>query len=245
MTLLFSYAHPDDESFSGAGLARRCIADGDQVVLVTATLGQEGSAGEPPVCSRADLPGCRERELREAANIVGISELHLLGYHDRALAEVDPAEIRGRLVTLIRRHRPEIVLTFDPNGFNRHPDHVAISRFTADAIACAADPRWLPDAGPAHRVQRLLWTPPLSPAQTARVPDLTIEPGIDFIIDVRAWKDLKAAALRAHRTQHLSVDKHFFSQPDIDAILSVETYRHAWGPPLEPRPAADVRQGMA
>jgi N-acetylglucosamine malate deacetylase 2 len=244
MTLLFCFAHPDDESFAAAGLACVCRAAGDRVVLLTATRGESGSAGRPPLCTREELPERREWELRKAADLLGITDVVLLDYQDRTLAGVDPADVRSRLVRLIRQHRPAIVLTFDPNGFNRHVDHIAISRFTSDAIAAADDPRWLPDAGPAHQVGRLLWTPPPSPADANRASTLDTQPGVDFVVDTSAWKEVKAAALRAHETQHESVETRFFSQAEVDQILSVETFRHAWGPPLASRPARNVRAGL-
>ena len=244
-TLLFSFAHPDDESFSGAGLACWCLARSIRVVLVCATRGDRGRPGDAAISGApADVAAAREQELREAARIIGIPHVHQLGYRDRELADVDPGEIRGTLVAHIRRYRPEVVVTFDPNGFNRHPDHVAISRFTADAIAAAADSRWVPDAGPAHAVRRLLWTPPIAPWEAARSPDVTAEPGADFIVDIAEWSARKAEALRAHRTQHESVDKHFFSQPDLDRILAVELYRHAWGPAPGARPSPDIFAGI-
>ena len=114
---------------------------GSGVVLETATRGERGKRGQPPVCTEDELPACREKELREAAAIIGFHELHLLDYRDRELAGAPVDEMRRTLVPLIRRLRPAVVITFDPNGFNAHPDHVAISRFTSDAIAAAADPR--------------------------------------------------------------------------------------------------------
>ena len=56
------------------------------------------------------------------------------------------------------------------------------------------------------------------------------------LIDISNYRDTKAAALRAHRTQHVSIDRHFFDLPDVDRILSVETFRQAFGPPLSKRP---------
>jgi LmbE family N-acetylglucosaminyl deacetylase len=210
------------------------------VVLACATRGEAGHAGDPEVSGApADLGAVRERELREAARIAGIDAVHFLGYRDRQLADADPAAIRRQLVERLRADRPEVVVTFDPNGFNRHPDHVAISRFTSDAIAAAADPRWESDLGAAHAVQRLLWTPPIAPWDAARSPDPAREPGADFVLDVRRWRDRKTAALRAHRTQHRSVTRHFFDQPDVDRILAFEIYRQAFGPPLASRPADD------
>lgn len=250
--ILFCFAHPDDESFSGAGTAMKYAAAGVRTVLVTATLGERGKMGDPPVCTPEELPACRERELREAARIIGFDELHLLGYRDRELADAPPDEIRRTLVSIIRGVRPSVVLTFDANGFNVHPDHVAISRFTSDAIAAAEDPRWHADTGEPHTVSRLLWTPPIAPwdgaARDASSTGLTRPmgevPGIDFVIDVSAWRERRAAALRAHRSQHLSVNRYFFNQPDVNRILDREFWRHAWGPPLQSRPAHDIFDGM-
>ena len=63
-TLLYSFAHPDDESFSGAGTAMKYAARGVRTILVTATLGERGKTGDPAICTVAELPGVRERELR-------------------------------------------------------------------------------------------------------------------------------------------------------------------------------------
>jgi N-acetylglucosamine malate deacetylase 2 len=244
-TLLFCLAHPDDESFSGVGLASWCLARGVRVVLLCATRGEAGKAGDAAVSGAPkDIAAAREKELRDAARIVGIEHVHLLGYRDRELADAPPQEIARKIVARLREYRPQVVVTFDPNGFNRHPDHIAISRFTMDAVAAAADPRWFPDLGLPHRVERVLWTPPLPPWEIARAKDVAGEPGADFVIDISQWREQKAGALRAHRTQHQSVDKHFFDQPDVDRVLARETYRQAWGPVLHQRPSADVFESL-
>lgn len=240
MTLLFSFAHPDDESFSGAGTAMKYAAAGARIVLVTATLGERGKRGEPPVCAPDEIASTREGELREAARIIGFDALHLLGYRDRELADAPPDAIRRALVDIIRRERPDVVLTFDPNGFNQHPDHIAISRFTSEAVSAAADPRWHPDLGDAHVVERLLWTPPLPPWETAALDALETMPGADFVIDVSAWLERRVAALRAHRTQHQSIDRHFFEKPNLERILATEIWRQGAGPVLERRPSSDL-----
>jgi len=242
--LLFIYAHPDDESFGVAGLARMHADLGARVALVTATRGDAGRAGEPPMCDHSELPARREAELHEAARVLGIQHVTLLDYLDKHLADAPSDKIRRELVVAIRRHRPQIVVTFDPNGANQHPDHVAISRFASDSIAAAADPRWYPDAGAAHRVQRLLWGSPVMPWEAPKSPDLAGEAGIDFLIDISKYRETKAAALRAHRTQHVSIDRHFFHLPDVDRILSVETFRQAFGPPLSKRPASDIFESI-
>ena len=242
--LAFIYAHPDDESFGVAGLARHYADLGADISLITATRGDAGRAGEPPICTREELPVVREAELREAAKILGIAHVRVLDYRDKHLAEAPPGEIRHELVAFIRRHRPQVVVTFDPNGVNQHPDHVAIARFAIDAIVAARDSRWHPRDGSAHEVRRLLWTSPVLPWDVPKSPDIAREPGIDFLLDIRPQRDAKVAALRAHRTQNVPVDRHFFSQPNVDEILSIETFRQAWGPPLASIPSVDIFEGI-
>ena len=122
----------------------KAVAARARIVLVTATLGERGKTGDPPVCAPQDVAACRQRELRDAARIIGFEEVHLLGYRDQELVNAATDEIRRKLVTILREEKPAVVFTFDPDGFNRHPDHIAISRFTSDAIAAAADPRCIP-----------------------------------------------------------------------------------------------------
>jgi LmbE family N-acetylglucosaminyl deacetylase len=245
MSFLFCFAHPDDESFSAAGTVMKYSAHGVRSVLVTATRGQRGSTGQPPVCTADELGAVREKELRDAVSIIGFAELHLLDYVDRQLADTAPDEIRRTLVSILRRVRPSIGFTFDPNGFNLHPDHVAISRFTSDAIAAAADPRWYPDAGEPHTVTRLLWTPRISPWDAAQRVSLASEPAADFVVDVAPWRERRIAALRAHRTQQVSISRCFWDQPDPDRILATEIWRQAWGPPLRERPQSDLMTDTA
>ncbi len=242
--ILCVFAHPDDESFMAAGVACKYAEEGARVALVTATLGEEGGAGEPPVCTREELPAVREAELRSAVEILGIDSLDLLGYRDKQLAAAPHAEVREKLVTLLRRHRPQVVITFDPNGSNAHVDHVAISRFTTDAVQAAADARFFPDAGEAHRVGRLLWTTPTPCWELALKERPWEEPGVDFLIDVGPWWKTKEAALRAHRSQIMNTARLFFDPPDTERRLSLEAFRLAWGTSPQGGPSADLWVGI-
>ena len=180
-TILFSLAHPDDESFMVAGVSCKYGARGVRLVLATATLGDAGKVGDPScLFERRTAPG--ERKASCAGRWIYWASMLSTCWDTgtRSLCNADPARIRGQLVRLLRRYRPAVVITFDPNGFNQHPDHIAISRFTSDAIAAAADPRWLPEAGKPHRVTRLLWTPPLRPEEIGAGPPLGNRPGRRF-----------------------------------------------------------------
>ena len=249
-TLLLILAHPDDESFLAAGLISAAVADGRRVVLVTATLGQAGSTGDPPLCTREELPEVRRQELLTAAGILGIAEVQVLPYRDKELAGAPSAEVRATLVGVIRRSRPRIVVSFAPDGFNGHVDHVAISRFTTDAIVAAADPRFVPEGGAPHTVERLLWIAPVPPWKAAERTDLGVEPGVDLVVRLGASRTRKAAAVRAHRTQWASIRRIFFGggrgleRGAVPGTFDLETFRLGAGRPFPSAPATRAWEGL-
>jgi LmbE family N-acetylglucosaminyl deacetylase len=142
--LMAVLAHPDDESLGAGGTLAKYAADGVDVYLVTATRGDAGRfRGHRPGDVRhpgpATLASVREKELLAAADLLGIRDVSFLGYRDQHLDQADPREAVGRIVAQVRRFRPDVVLTFGPDGAYGHPDHIAISQFTTAAIVAAAD----------------------------------------------------------------------------------------------------------
>lgn len=243
-SILGCFAHPDDEVFMMGGIASQYSGQGVQVGIVCGTRGQRGSCGEPPLCSIPELPQVREAELREAVKIVGVQHLHILDYEDQHLWEAPVDEIRRTLVGIIREQRPQVVITFDPYGANMHTDHVAIARFTFDAVAAAADPLWYPELGmAAHRVQRLLWNTTTPVFNLGDLPDPASVPGLDFWFDIRPYSQRKGDSLKAHRTQHQGVEKLFFPNPPHESALWFEAYRQAFGPPV-PHLTSDLFAGL-
>jgi LmbE family N-acetylglucosaminyl deacetylase len=232
--LLFLFAHPDDETFIAGGTIAKYAAAGMEIGIVCATRGQRGKTGD--VCSREDLAAVREAELRDAVRILGVRHLEILAYEDQALASAPPDEIRRAMVAAIRRQRPQIAVTFDPNGMNLHPDHIAISRFAADAVAAAADSRWYPEAGEPHAVERMLWCGPGKVFDLGGTENAGDRAGIDFLIDTSPYSDKKHAALRAHRTQYPGLKKLFSDE----TTTSREAFRVAWGVRPCTVPAADL-----
>lgn len=151
--------HPDDESLGmGAALAKYA-ADGVKIALVCATRGEVGWSGPPDQKpDRQSLGKLRERELRCAAQILGIQEVHFLDYMDGEVDQVNPQEAVRRIVQNLRRFRPQVVVTFGPDGVYGHPDHIAISQLTIAALVCAADAGFNDPANqPAHRVLKLYY----------------------------------------------------------------------------------------
>ena len=137
-------AHPDDESLGVGGTLAKYAADGVEVFLVTATRGDGGRFRGHP-CGDERHPGplalgnIREAELRAAATVLGVREVSLLDYQDRQLDRADPREAVGRIAALVRKFRPDVVVTFGPDGAYGHPDHIAVSQFTTAALVAAAD----------------------------------------------------------------------------------------------------------
>lgn len=137
-SLMGIWAHPDDESFGMAGTMARSTNTGHPVAIVCATRGEEGQIADPSLATPENLGEVRTRELLAACAAVGVTDVSFLGYRDGHLPEADPAEAVGRIVYHIRRFRPDVVVTFAPNGAYGHVDHMAIHRLTLTAVRSAA-----------------------------------------------------------------------------------------------------------
>jgi LmbE family N-acetylglucosaminyl deacetylase len=148
LKLLAVLAHPDDESLGFGGTFAKCAAEGIETFLVTATRGERGRFG--PQGERGDpveVGQAREAELRAAAAVLGIREVCVLGFPDGAVDNVPAATAVRAIVPHIRRIRPDVIVTFGPEGAYGHPDHIAISQFTTAATVCAADGGYRIDGG--------------------------------------------------------------------------------------------------
>jgi LmbE family N-acetylglucosaminyl deacetylase len=158
-------AHPDDESLGMGGTLAKYAAEGVDVFLLTATRGESGRfrgirRGERDHPGSVALAGIREAELRAAASALGVGEVSLLDYHDQHLDRADPREAIGAIVEQVRRIRPDVVVTFGPDGAYGHPDHIAISQFATAAVMAAADPGYpsgRPDPARSHAVSKLYY----------------------------------------------------------------------------------------
>ena len=164
--LMAVLAHPDDESLGFGGTLAKYASEGVEVHLLTATRGQSGRyrghrRGDAQHPGPAALAAIRERELRNAAAVLGVCEVSLLDYHDQDLDRADPRVAIADVVAHVRRVQPDVVLTFGPEGAYGHPDHIAISQFTTAAIVASADPAFIVDNGgpraPTHSVSKLYY----------------------------------------------------------------------------------------
>jgi N-acetyl-1-D-myo-inositol-2-amino-2-deoxy-alpha-D-glucopyranoside deacetylase len=249
--LLLVHAHPDDETIGTGGTMARYAADGAHVTLVTCTLGEEGEILVPELemlgAKEADqLGGYRIGELAKACEALGVTDHRFLGgpgryrdsgmmglptnEHPRCFWQADLDEAAGHLAEVIREIRPQVVLTYDPNGFYGHPDHIQAHRVAMRGVELAADPDHLPERGKAWQVAKVYWTAvPKSVLQAGierfaesaenpfagvtdaeELPFGTPDEEIAARVDCRAYADAKVAAMRAHATQ-ISSDSWLFS----------------------------------
>jgi len=161
--LLISFAHPDDESFGLGGLIARYIAQGTEVYYLCATNGDVGTVRPEFMQGYNSVAELRLAELSRAASVLGLTDVIPLGYRDSGMMGSDtsthpdclwqqPREAVARRVTeVIRRVRPQVVITFNRYGGYGHPDHIAIQRATTDAFHHASDP--------AYETGQAVWAP--------------------------------------------------------------------------------------
>ena len=159
LRLMCVLAHPDDESMGTGSTLAKYAAQGIETFLVMATRGEKGWTGE-----EKDYPGAaslgklRQTELTAAARVLGLQQVYYLDYIDGELDQADSRQAINKISNTIRLVRPQVVVTFGPDGSYGHPDHIAISQLTMAAIVCAADTS-CPDDDllPAHRVSKLYY----------------------------------------------------------------------------------------
>jgi len=195
--LLAVFAHPDDEAFRCGGTLALLARRGVRVQVLTATRGEAGSCGDPPLCRPEELGAVREAELRCACAVLSIETPRLLDYRDGTLAEVDEKEAVEQVMVAIREWRPQVLLTWPPDGLSGHPDHIAVSRWTTRAFHQAAAlgrdaPAALYHLAFPHSVAKALGL-----AHLHTVPD----DEITLAVDVTAAWEQKLATIGCHRTQ--------------------------------------------
>jgi LmbE family N-acetylglucosaminyl deacetylase len=196
--VLAVFAHPDDEFCAGPLLARTA-AEGHATWLASITSGQRGAgvSGMPP---GEALGRVREEELRGAAAALGIRPPILLGFEDQEIASQPQADrVGARLREIIAELRPEVLITFGPDGITGHPDHRAASNIVTEVFQ---EQRRL-----AFRPRKLYYIA-LPDGLMAQIPPpfdgrlrSTAEELITTVVDCREYLDLAAHAVRCHRTQ--------------------------------------------
>ena len=150
--LLSVLAHPDDESFGMGGTLTRYASEGVEVHLICGTKGEAGEVAPEYLSDFESIADLRVAELNCAVHELGIEPVHLLDYRDSgmsgspdnqhpdALINAPLDKVAGEIAEIIRDIKPQVVLTFDPVGGYRHPDHIFIHEAAVRAFELAGDP---------------------------------------------------------------------------------------------------------
>ena len=247
--LLTVHAHPDDEASKGAATCAHYSSLGVRTVLVCCTGGEEGDILNPAMDTpevRADIGRVRREELARAAEAIGFSDVVMLGYRDSGMpdtpANANPEafanapfdEALERLVAVIRRTRPQVVLTYgeDHSGYP-HPDHIRVHEISVAAFDAAGDPERFPDAGEPWQPLKLyyaVWSRARFEATHHKMLELGLEspfdeswferrakaaePVITTRLDIRDSFHVRREALLAHATQIDPTSPFWFGLPD-------------------------------
>ena len=244
LALLTVHAHPDDEASKGAPTVARYHAEGVHTVLVCCTGGEEGDLQNPSLREagqpfhgltaeeeKAKVAALRVAELAASVDVIGFDETVMLGYRDSGMPEspsndhpdsfhqADLDEAVGRLVEVIRRVRPQVIMTYgdDQRGYP-HPDHLRVHDISVLAFERAGDPDWYPELGSPYQPAKLYYSTwsrrrmvavheallqrtGASPFEESWFERPDMDHRLTTRIDVSEFQWARSDALRAHATQ--------------------------------------------
>jgi LmbE family N-acetylglucosaminyl deacetylase len=193
MRLLAFFAHPDDETVFLGGTFAYLTSIGVEVHFVCATRGEGGEMGDPPICTRDELGGVRERELSCAVETLGGTSLEFLDFQDPLVGsggELFPFsenidELVNRLREQLKRIHPDVVISHGPGGEYGHPGHKQAHQGLMSALA------EVPDLDPA------VYSPSWLSRETGQ-----FTPAPDIVVDIEPWIEVKIQAAYCHKSQH-------------------------------------------
>ncbi len=266
LTLMCVHAHPDDEAISTGGVLARYADEGVRTVLVTCTNGELGDGpggikpGEPGHTPQA-VATARRTELEASCSALEVGSLEMLGYHDSGMMgwpqndapdafwHADVHAASTRLAALIELYRPQVVVTYDENGFYGHPDHIQAHRITVAALSTTnvVDKLYYP-AVPLSAIPRLAQL--LSdhgmevPAEIEDAPFGTPDAQISAVVDVAAVTARKYDSLAAHASQAENIFFLSMGRDVFGDLFKEEAFVRAQDRTGAPLPETDLFAGI-
>jgi LmbE family N-acetylglucosaminyl deacetylase len=267
LTIMAVHAHPDDEALGTGGILARYADEGVRTVLVTCTNGELGDAPggikpEDPAHDESVVVPLRRQELEASCRALGISDLELLGYHDSGMEgwpqndapgsfwHTPVAEAGHRLAQLMEKYRPQVVVTYDENGFYGHPDHIQANRITLAAIdECHIPDKLYYTAVPRsviHGMGDVLAQAGIErPAEIEENPDFgTPDELITTVVDCHAVADRKFASLAAHASQSDNIFFLGMGEELFATIMGTESCVRVQDSTNAPTPEDDLFAGL-
>ncbi|WP_308436976.1 PIG-L family deacetylase [Streptomyces finlayi] len=265
------HAHPDDEATSTGGVLARYAAEGFRTVLVTCT---DGGCGDGPGGVKPGEPGhdpaavarMRRKELQESCEVLKISDLETLDYADSGMMgwpgndapgsfwQTPVEEGAARLADLMRHYRPDVVVTYDENGFYGHPDHIQAHRITMAAVALTdLTPKVYWTTMPRSAMQRFGETlreldpemPEPDPEETAAMAEIGLpDDEITTWVDTTAFSGQKFDSLVAHASQGENIFFLKMGKEKFGEVMGMETFVRVQDPTCAPLPETDLFAGL-
>ncbi|MGP3770647.1 PIG-L family deacetylase [Streptomyces sp. SDT5-1] len=271
LTLMAVHAHPDDEATSTGGVLARYAAEGVRTVLVTCTDGGcgDGPGGVKPGEHGHDpeaVAAMRAQELKASCEVLGISHLETLDYADSGMIgwpsneapgsfwQTPVPEAAARLADLMRRYEPDVVVTYDENGFYGHPDHIQANRITMaalDLIDFSPKVYWttMPHSG-MRKFGEIMREfnedmPEPDPAEVAEMEKIGLpDEEITTWVDTSAYSDQKFDSLAAHASQGENIFFLKMGKPRFADLMGLETFVRVKDTTNAPLPENDLFAGL-
>jgi LmbE family N-acetylglucosaminyl deacetylase len=276
LTLMLVHAHPDDEAITTGGILLKYAEEGVRTVLVTCTRGELGDIQDPdnftPPEPGMSMEQIRMTEMAHALKILKVTSFHCLGYRDSGMAgtpgnddpmsfhQADLTEASNRLAAIIRKERPQVVITYDETGIYYHPDHVKAHQITQKAFFDAGNPGILPEeedkawspsrlyhiAIPMARIRR--YNQETDPAD--RPPSSIVgtpEEKITARINIESFLDRKFEAIFAHKSQIGGSHRFRNMSPEQRKQMFGHEHfvgAHGCGPRMEDQKETDLFAGL-
>ncbi|KAA0940374.1 PIG-L family deacetylase [Streptomyces apricus] len=271
LTLMAVHAHPDDEATSTGGVLARYAAEGFRTVLVTCT---DGGCGDGPGGVKPGDPGhdpaavaaMRRAELEASCEVLKISDLETLGYADSGMMRWPTNEAPGafwqtpvqeaaaRLADLMRHYRPDVVVTYDENGFYGHPDHIQAHRITMAAVEMTdLTPKVYWTTMPRSGLRRFGEAmrefqedvPEPDPAEAAAVAEMGLpDDEVTTWVDTTAFSGQKYDALAAHASQGENIFFLRMGKERFAELMGTETFLRVQDSTGAPVPENDLFAGL-
>jgi N-acetylglucosamine malate deacetylase 2 len=219
MKIIFIFAHPDDETFSNGGTISKLTKNGHTVKLITATKGEAGEPGNPPITTKENIGKVREQELLNAAKILGISQIFFLGFIDGTLKNIPQNKLQIKIMQILNKEKPDVVITFDKTGASNHPDHIAISKaatasFTKYMKKQTKHIRLYHTANPKSNIV-IMQKAGIAYNAFGKT-EGTADEYITTRIDISQFFKYKVKALKCHKTQHQDWERYLKREFVID-----------------------------
>ena len=219
--ILAVYAHPDDETSGSGGTLARYARQGVDVHVITATRGEQGTLGTGGmVIERRELGAVRERELRRVLESYGVNPPLLFDYRDQELKDADFEEVARKVLDVMRRVSPDVVITFGPTGISKHDDHIVMHQATVDAFH-----RFRRESGAEPKL--MLVAIPKSLAERFEMNIHGIEAEPTTTIDIADTVALKIKAWRTYASQE---DAQSIADMFEEHKLATESFHQAYPP---------------